>query len=184
MKEENKLMVPDELIMSKIYLIRGQKVMIDRDLAELYGVETRRLKEQVKRNRSRFPEDFMFELTKEEMEEWRNHFGNSNREIMGLRIPPFAFTEHGVLMLASVLNSERAVQVNIQVVRIFTRMREMLLTHKDILIKLEQIESNISEHDDKIMLIFEYLKQFEKAKQEDLEYKTRPRIGFKTSEKE
>ncbi|MCE5347840.1 MAG: ORF6N domain-containing protein [Bacteroidales bacterium] len=184
MNEENKLMVPDELIMSKIYLIRGQKVMMDRDLAELYGVETRRLKEQVKRNRSRFPEDFMFELTKEEMEEWRSNFGTSNREIMGLRIPPFAFTEHGVLMLASVLNSERAVQVNIQVVRIFTKMREMLLTHKDILIRLEQIENSISEHDDKIMLIFEYLKQFEKAKQEELEYKNRPRIGFKTSEKE
>ena len=163
------LMIPDETIMNKIYLVRGQKVMMDRDLAELYGVETRTLKQQVKRNISRFPLDFMFELTKDELEEWRNQFGSSNRELMGLRIPPFAFTEHGVLMLASVLNSERAVQVNIQIVRIFTRMREMLLTHKDILISLEKMQSTLSSHDDKIMLLFEYIKQFEKLKQEELD---------------
>ena len=172
------LMIPDETIMNKIYLVRGQKVMMDRDLAELYGVETRTLKQQVKRNISRFPLDFMFELTKDELEEWRNQFGSSNRELMGLRIPPFAFTEHGVLMLASVLNSERAVQVNIQIVRIFTRMREMLLTHKDILISLEKMQRTLSSHDDKIMLLFEYIKQFEKLKQEELDQKKRPRIGF------
>ena len=175
------LMIPDETIMNKIYLVRGQKVMMDRDLAELYGVETRTLKQQVKRNISRFPLDFMFELTKDELEEWRNQFGSSNRELMGLRIPPFAFTEHGVLMLASVLNSERAVQVNIQIVRIFTRMREMLLTHKDILISLEKMQRTLSSHDDKIMLLFEYIKQFEKLKQEELDQKKRPRIGFKPS---
>ena len=175
------LMIPDETIMNKIYLVRGQKVMMDRDLAELYGVETRTLKQQVKRNISRFPLDFMFELTKDELEEWRNQFGSSNRELMGLRIPPFAFTEHGVLMLASVLNSERAVQVNIQIVRIFTRMREMLLTHKDILISLEKMQRTLSSHDDKIMLLFEYIKQFEKLKQEELDHKKRPRIGFKPS---
>lgn len=174
-------MIPDETIMNKIYLVRGQKVMMDRDLAELYGVETRTLKQQVKRNISRFPLDFMFELTKDELEEWRNQFGSSNRELMGLRIPPFAFTEHGVLMLASVLNSERAVQVNIQIVRIFTRMREMLLTHKDILISLEKMQRTLSSHDDKIMLLFEYIKQFEKLKQEELDQKKRPRIGFKPS---
>ena len=174
-------MIPDETIMNKIYLVRGQKVMMDRDLAELYGVETRTLKQQVKRNISRFPLDFMFELTKDELEEWRSQFGSSNRELMGLRIPPFAFTEHGVLMLASVLNSERAVQVNIQIVRIFTRMREMLLTHKDILLSLEKMERTLSSHDDKIMLLFEYIKQFEKLKQEELDQKKRPRIGFKPS---
>jgi phage regulator Rha-like protein len=123
----------------------------------------------------------MFELTKDELEEWRSQFGSSNRELMGLRIPPFAFTEHGVLMLASVLNSERAVQVNIQIVRIFTRMREMLLTHKDILLSLEKMERTLSSHDDKIMLLFEYIKQFEKLKQEELDQKKRPRIGFKPS---
>ena len=121
MNSENKRMVPDEIIIDKIYFMRGKKVMLDRDLAKLFGVETRRLKEQVKRNLSRFPEDFMFELKKEELEEWRNQFSSTNREIMGLRIAPFAFTEHGVLMLSSVLNSERAVQVNIQIVRVFTK---------------------------------------------------------------
>ena len=177
----SKSVIPRETIQNKILLVRGQKVMMDRDLAELYGVETRTLKQQVKRNISRFPPDFMFELTKEELEEWRNQFGSSNRELMGLRIPPFAFTEHGVLMLASVLNSERAVQVNIQIVRIFTRMREMLLTHKDILISLEKMQRTLSSPDDKIMLLFEYIKQFEKLKQEELDQKKRPRIGFKPS---
>jgi hypothetical protein len=184
MNEENKVMVPEEIIMGKIYLIRGQKVMLDRDLADLYGVETRRLKEQVKRNISRFPGDFMFELTKDELEQWRRQFGGSNREIMGLRIPPYAFTEYGVLMLASVLNSERAVQVNIQIVRIFTKMREMLMAHKEIIILLDQIERKLSEHDDKIMLLFEYIKQFEKSKQEELEQKNRPKIGFKPPKQE
>ena len=174
-------MIPDETIMNKIYLVRGQKVMMDRDLAELYGVETRTLKQQVKRNISRFPLDFMFELTKDELEEWRSRFGSSNRELMGLRISPFAFTEHGVLMLASVLNSERAIQVNIQIVRILTRMREMLLTHNDILISLDNMQRTLSSHDDKIMLLFEYLRQFEKLKQEELDRNKRPRIGFKPS---
>ena len=182
MKNQNNLMIPDEIIMSKIYFIRGQKVMMDRDLAELYGVETRRLKEQVKRNTSRFPTDFMFELSKEELEEWRKQFGSSNSEIMGLRIPPFAFTEHGVLMLASVLNSERAVQVNIQIIRIFTKMRQLLLTHKDIIISLEKLERTLSSHDDKIILLFQYIKQFEKLKQEEVDQKKRPRIGFKSSD--
>ena len=105
-------MIPEERIISKIYLIRGQKVMLDIDLAELYAVETKQLKRAVRRNISRFPPDFMFELTSEELLKWRCQFGTSNREKMGLRIPPFAFSEHGVLMLASILNSERAAQVN------------------------------------------------------------------------
>ena len=176
-------MIPDELIMNKIYVIRGHKVMIDRDLAELYAVETRTLKQQVKRNLSRFPDDFMFELTKEELEEWRDQFGSTSREVKGLRIPPFVFTEHGVLMLASVLYSERAVQVNIQIVRIFAKMREILLTHKDILIRLEKIEHTLVGHDEKIMLIFEYLKQLEKSKQVELDQKNQPSIGYKQNKK-
>lgn len=172
-------MIPEEVIMSKIYLIRGLKVMLDMDLAELYGVETKQLKRAVRRNISRFPSDFMFELSSEELTNWRSQFGTSNREKMGLRIPPFAFTEHGVLMLASVLNSERAVQVNIQVVRIFTKMREMLLAHKDVIEKLSQIEQKLADHDNKILLIFEYLKQLEQAKQQELEFNERKRIGFK-----
>ena len=99
---------------------------------------------------------------------------------MGLRYAPFAFTEHGVLMLASVLNSERVIQINIQIVRIFNRMREMLLMHKDILLELETIKQQLSEHGNQIMIVFEYLKQFEQAKQQELEQKERPLIGFKT----
>ncbi len=102
-KSENKIMLPEETIISKIYLIRDKKVILDRDLAQFYGVETRRLKEQVRRNIERFPEDFMFEFTKEELKAFRKQFGTTSKEIMGLRISPFAFTDHGILMLASVL---------------------------------------------------------------------------------
>lgn len=173
------VMIPDEVIMDKIYLIRGKKVMLDRDLADLYQVETKRLKEQVRRNIVRFPADFMFELTKEELDEWRDKFGNSGSEIMGLRIPPFAFTEHGVVMLASVLNSERAIQVNIQIVRIFLRMREIIETHNEILRKLEHLENKDIEQDEKIMLIFEYLKKLEAKNRQEFDQKNRRRIGFK-----
>jgi phage regulator Rha-like protein len=179
MNTKNFLMLPEETIMSKIYLIRGKKIMLDRDLAILYDVENKRLKEAVRRNISRFPEDFMFELTLEELENWRHQYGTSKKEKMGLRIPPFAFTEYGVLMLASVLNSDRAVQVNIQIVRVFTKMREMLLSNRDIIEKLLQIEQNLADHDEKILLIFEYLKQLEQAKQQEIEYKERKKIGFK-----
>lgn len=183
MKEKDKIMIPDEVIMDKIYLIRGQKVMLDRDLAELYGVETKYLKRQVKRNIVRFPEDFMFELTEQEFREWRSHFVTSNEDKMGLRYAPFAFTEDGVAQLSTVLSSERAIKVNIQIIRLFSRMRRMILAHKDILNKLEKLESNYIEHDKKIELIFEYFKQLEKNRKEELDYKTRPRVGFKSQKK-
>ncbi|MBL8010557.1 MAG: ORF6N domain-containing protein, partial [Flavobacteriales bacterium] len=109
--------IPDEAVIRRIHVIRGQKVMLDRDLAELYGVETRRLNEQVRRNIDRFPEDFMFEMTSEELADWKSQFATSNREVMGLRKRPLVFTEHGVLMLSSVLNSKTAVAVNIQIIR-------------------------------------------------------------------
>lgn len=141
-KTNKELMIPDELVMNRIYLVRGQKVMLDRDLAELYGVETKRLKEAVRRNITRFPDDFMFEMIPEELENWRTQFAISNSEKMGLRRPPFCFTEQGVAMLSSVLNSERAIRVNIQIIRVFTRMREMIMTHKDILLQLEKIEKS------------------------------------------
>lgn len=149
------------------------------DLAELYDVETKYLKRAVRRNMYRFPSDFMFKLTSEELKNWRCNFGTSNRERMGLRIPPYAFTEHGVLMLASILNSERAVKVNIQIVRIFIRLREMLLTNKDILQKLRDFEINLTDHDDKIRLIFEYLKQLEKSRKEEKEFSERKPMGFR-----
>lgn len=159
--------------MSKILLIRGKKVMIDNDLAELYDVPTKRLNEQVKRNIKRFPEDFMFQLTAAEKEEVVANCDHLKNLKFSKNLP-YAFTEHGAVMLASVLNSDRAIAVNIRIVRIFTQMREMLLTHKDILLKLEQLEKKTTGHDDQIALIFEYLKQLLTPPQEP-----RPAIGFK-----
>ena len=151
------LSIPDEIILNKIYLLRGQKVMLDSDLAELYGVETKQLKRQVTRNIERFPGDFMFELSQEEFINLRSQFGTSSWG--GSRIPPFAFTEQGVAMLSSVLNSKQAIEVNIRIIRLFTKMREVLSTHKNILLKLEQLEKKVDKHDDDIQLIFSALKQ-------------------------
>ena len=174
------IVVPEEVIVSKIYEVRGNKVMLDSDLAELYQVETRRLNEQVKRNVDRFPEDFMFRLTQEEFENLKSQ--NATSSWGGRRKQPYAFTEYGVLMLSSVLNSQRAIDVNIKIIRIFSKMREMLLTHKDLLIKMDEIERKGLERDDQIMLIFNYIRQFEEAKQEEQEQKNRERIGFKQDE--
>jgi len=171
--------LPDEAIINRIFVIRDLKVMIDRDLAELYGVETRVLNQAVMRNIKRFPEDFMFRMTKEEMSEWKSQIVITNREKMGLRKPPLVFTEQGVAMLSSVLNSERAIMVNIQIIRVFTKMRKLLSSQKEILLKLEHLEKKDIEQDEKIMLIFEYLKQLEQTKQEELDFKNRERIGFK-----
>jgi phage regulator Rha-like protein len=178
--EDNKIdvSIPDEVIMSKIYLIRGRKVMLDRDLADLYGVETKQLKRAVRRNMDRFPEDFMLEMTKQELENWRCQFGTSNKEKMGLWIPPFAFSEHGAVMLASVLNSERAIRVNVQIIRIFNKMREMLMAHKDILLQLEQIQHKLADHDKNILLIFKYIKQLEQKEKDEIDQQKRRKIGF------
>ena len=175
--------IPDEVVMSKIYVIRGQKVMLDKDLSELYGVETKRLKEQVRRNIERFPEDFMFELTAEEYQTLKEQLVQLGRGEHS-KYPPFAFTEHGILMLSSVLNSDRAIKVNIQVMRVYVRIREMIMLNKDILKRLEGIERKLSEHDSQISVIFEYLKQLEKSKQQELEQKNRPKIGFKKQKEE
>ena len=131
---KKKRVVPDEVVMNKIIIIRAQKIMIDRDLAELYGVSTKQLNQQVKRNARRFPEDFMFQLTEEEKEEVVTNCDHLKKKLKFSPVLPFAFTEHGAVMLASVLNSERAIEMNIQIVRVFTRMREMIMTHKDILL--------------------------------------------------
>lgn len=166
--------VADEVVISKIYLIRGQKVMIDRDLAELYGVETKRLKEAVRRNIERFPEDFMFEMNKAEFEQWRKENITEAEDKQGLRYAPFCFTEQGVTMLSCVLNSKRAIEVNIQVIRIFTKLREMVLTHKDILLKLEKLERKAVQHDGDIKLIFKYLRELLNPPTEPMR-----KIGFK-----
>ena len=175
--------VTDETVINKIYLIRGKKVMFDRELAEMYGVETRRLNEQVKRNEKRFHADFMFQLTEQELENWKSQNATSNKETMGLRKLPNVFTEQGVAMLSSVLNSETAIEVNIQIIRIFTRIREFLLTNKDVLLKIEQLEIAMYKQNEKtnklegeIQLIFNALKQLLNPPQ-----KPREPIGFKTN---
>ena len=172
------MLLPDELVLQKIYMIRGQKVMLDKDLAELYCVDTRRLKEQVRRNINRFPQDFMFLLTWEEYDSLRSQIATLKRGAHA-KYPPFAFTEHGVLMLSSVLNSERAIQMNIQIMRIFTKVREMFMTNKDVLLKLEQLERKISKNDEDIRLIFEYVRQLLNPPASP-----RKRIGFKIKESE
>ena len=179
MNDKNEMMIPEEVIMSKIYLIRGIKVMLDRDLAILYEVETRILNQTVRRNEKRFPGDFMFQMSKEEMDNWKSQIVISNSEKMGLRKPPLVFTEQGVAMLSSVLNSDRAIIVNIQIIRVFTKIRQLLETHSEILHKLEQIEKKEIEHDQQIILIFEYLRQLEQARQHQDEYTKRKRIGFR-----
>ena len=175
MAKANKvLMIPDELVMNKIYLVRGQKVMLDSDLADLYDVETKRLKEAVRRNFDRFPDDFMFELRQTEFDSLRSQFATSKTGRGGARYLPMAFTEQGVAMLSSVLNSETAIRVNIQIIRVFTKMRELLSTNKDILLQLEKMEKKLTGHDEDIALIFKYLKQLLTPPQPP-----RPKIGFK-----
>jgi len=167
-------LVPVERIVKGIYLIRDKKVMMDRDLAELYGVDTAQLKRAVKRNIERFPSDFMFQLTKQELEDWRCQFGTSNGTKMGLRHLPMVFTEQGVAMLSSVLRSRRAISVNIQIMRAFTQLREMLSTHEDLRRKIEDLESK---YDRQFEVVFEAIKQL-------LTTESRPkrRIGFEAKE--
>jgi len=178
-KNMNLGVFPDHIVLSKIFIVREHKVMIDRDLAELYGVETRTLNQAVKRNLQRFPEDFMFQMTAEELENWKSQIVISNKEKMGIRKPPLVFSEQGVAMLSSVLNSERAILVNIQIIRIFTRIRELLIPNKDILLKLMEQENKGQDHDKKIKLIFDYLQQLRNSEAERKEFNKRPRIGFK-----
>lgn len=165
MKKLIKSNVPQKVIETKILLVRGKKVMLDKDLAVLYGVPTKRLNEQVKRNMKRFPDDFMFQLTKKEFEDLRSQFATSNRG--GVRYFPFVFTENGIAMLSSVLNSERAIQINIQIMRVFTRLREMLATHQD-------LQKKIEAHDQQIQYIFNILKKLLSEPE-----KTKYKIGFK-----
>ena len=173
---ENEIMLSEELISNKIYFIRNQKVMLDRDLAMLYAIETRVLKQAVKRNISRFPEDFMFELNKLEFENWRSQFVTSNSDKMGLRYLPMAFTEHGVLMLSSVLKSNKAIQTNIQIMRIFSKVRQMLLDTTDLKIDILQIQKKLENHDKNIELVFSYLDGLSEKKEKE---KTRTKISYK-----
>ncbi|PKB16758.1 ORF6N domain-containing protein [Flavobacterium sp. 5] len=173
---DSQIILSEETISNNIYYIRNQKVMLDRDLAKLYGIETKRLKEQVKRNRNRFPEDFMFELSKEEFENWRSQFATSNSEKIGLRYAPMAFTEHGILMLSSVLNSDKAIQTNIQIMRIFVKVRQMLLDTTEIKLDIAQIQKKLENQGKNIELVFSYLDELADKKDEE---KPRTKIGYK-----
>lgn len=152
--------IPIESIVSKIIWLRGDKVLLDRDLAALYGVETKVLKQAVRRNIKRFPPDFMFELTKDEFENWRSRFVTSNGDKMGLRYAPMAFTEHGVAMLSSVLKSERAIEVNIAIIRAFVWLRQMLASHEQLAAKLEEMEMK---YDERFRIVFEAIQKLMKS---------------------
>jgi phage regulator Rha-like protein len=163
--------IPVEIIENKIYLIRNKKVMLDSDLAELYDVETKVLNQAVKRNIARFPEDFMFQLDKEESSELsRSQFVTLKRG-QNIKYLPHAFTENGVAMLSSVLNSERAIQVNIQIMRTFTKIREMLLSHKDLKHKIEEMEKK---YDSQFKIVFNAIKELMSPPEKQVR-----KIGFK-----
>ncbi len=165
--------IPASNISSIIYLIRGQKVMLDRDLADLYGVETKRLKEQVRRNIERFPEDFMFELSKSESANLRSQIATSSWG--GVRYSPMAFTEHGILMLSSVLKSDRAIQVNIQIMRVFAKTRQWINDSADLRREIEELRQ---ETDGKFRIVFQTLEQLLTE-----ESKPKKKIGFTAKEK-
>ena len=175
-KQHTNQIIPSEIIVNKIYIIREMKVMIDVDLATMYEVETKYLKRQVNRNIERFPEDFMFQLTREEYNFLRSQIGTLENTGQGQysKYLPCVFTEQGVSMLSGVLNSSIAIQVHIQIIRIFTKLKELLLTNKDILLKLEQMEKDVKTNKKDIAIIFEALKQLLHSPKEP-----RRRIGFK-----
>lgn len=162
-----------ERIQSRILLVRGHKVMLDSYLAELYGVTVKRLNEQVKRNRERFPADFMFQLTSEETKNLRSQIATSKQRRGGRRYRPYGFTEHGAIMAASVLNSPRAIEVSVYVVRAFVKLREMLRTHKELARKLAELEKRMEGHGEEITALFEAIHQLMEPPE-----KPSKRIGF------
>ena len=178
-KNQTLPIISDDVVENKIYEIRNQKVMLDSDLAELYGVETRVLNQSVKRNLERFPEDFMFQINEAEWEFLMSQFVISKTVSSkdgrgGRRKLPFVFTEHGVLMLSSVLNSQQAIQVNIQIVRIFTRTRKWLSEHGDLKLEIAEIKKKLNNQDKNIELVFSYLDELIEKKREP-----RKRIGYR-----
>ena len=177
---ENSIVIVEEIVMNKIYIVRGQKVMLDRDLAELYQIETKVLKQSVKRNMDRFPSDFMFELTDVEFNNWRSQFVTSNADKLGLRHAPFAFTEQGVAMLSSILKSNKAIFVNIQIIRIFTRMRQLLMDNTEIRLAIEKLEKKTDNNTKNIEVVFQYIDELIDKKEI---VKPREQIGYKLPKK-
>lgn len=170
--------IPAEVIESKIYLIRGLRVMLDSDLAKLYGVSTANLNKAVKRNIDRFPEDFMFQLTRKEFNDLIFQIGISKKQRGGRRFLPFVFTEQGVAMLSSVLRSERAIRVNITIMRVFVRLRQIITTHKELAEKLNELERRLEMHDVEIRKIFDAIRQLMSQPEQ-----SKRKIGFVRDEK-
>ena len=168
-------LVSIEIIEKKILFINGQKVLLDNDLAALYGVTTKRLNEQVRRNLKRFPDDFMYQLSQEEFESLKSHFATSS-SWGGRRTRPYVFTEQGIAMLSSVLSSDRAIEVNIQIMRAFVKLREMISTHKDLAMKLTELEKK---YDSQFQIVFEAIKQLI-----DVEKRPKKKIGFLAKERQ
>jgi hypothetical protein len=169
-------LVPTEIIEKKIFLIRGQKVMLDADLADLYGVSTKRLNEQVRRNLNRFPPDFMFQLNEEEIEILRSQFATSKTGRGGRRYFPYAFTEQGVAMLSTVLSSEQAITVNIMIIRAFVKLREMIASNKDLARRLDELEKK---YDKQFKIVFEAIRQLMTPPET-----SKRKIGFHLKEKQ
>lgn len=176
-KTKSLVKIPDEIIINKIIVLRDKKVMIDRDLAQLYGVTTKRLNEQVKRNLKRFPDDFMFQITREEKEEIILQFEHLSALKFSPSLP-YVFTEHGAVMLASVLNSDKAIEVNIQIVRVFTQIRQMLADNTELRLEIEKIRKKLDNHDKNIEVVFKYLDELLEKKE-----KPRKQIGYKLPRK-
>lgn len=179
---ETSVNLPEEIILHKIMVLRGKKVMMDKDLAELYGASTKRLNEQVKRNPKRFPEDFMFQITKEEKEEIILQFAH----LSGLKFSaalPYVFTEHGAVMLASVLNSDKAIAVNIQIVKVFTHIRQRLADNMELRLEIDKIKKQVENHNKNIEIVFGYLDEL-MEKKEAPKPQPQAQIGFKLPEKE
>ena len=178
--EEKEILI-HQTIENKIYFIRGQKVMIDRDLAELYGMKTRLLNQALRRNMDRFPSDFMFQLSEIEYNSLMSQIETSKKGKGGPRKLPYVFTEYGVLMLSSILNSERAIQVNIQIMRIFARIRQMFIDNTELRLEIEQIKKKINNHDKNIEIVFSYLDELAAKFDKPTKKKEKPinKIGFK-----
>jgi hypothetical protein len=177
-KSENRIAISSQQIEGCIFLIRGQKVILDSDLADLYGVETKALKRAVRRNRARFPEDFMFQLNNQEFIRLRCQNGTSKTGRGGSRYLPYAFTEQGVAMLSGVLTSPRAIKVNIEIMRAFIRLRQLLGTHKELARKLAELEQHLRHHDEQIQAIFDAIRQLMAAPE-----KPPKKIGFHLRER-
>ncbi|MGB4772331.1 MAG: ORF6N domain-containing protein [Chitinophagaceae bacterium] len=171
-------LIEDQKVLSRIYVVRGKKIMLDKDLAEMYGVETRALKQAVRRNRTRFPADFMFVLTDKEINSMVSQNVIPSKKYFG-GAKPFCFTEQGVTMLSCILNSSTAVKVNIRIIRVFTKLREYALTHKEILLKLTKLEKEVNANNTDIANIFSVLREL---LEKDQRPSPRKRIGFRRSD--